>query len=183
MQIDVRLDEVVLRALEKKPELRYQQASVLKTQVETIAQTPGQSSSAKPENQGPRWLVGTLPTTPFSKAFGWIFIIFFAGYFLLLLNDHYTGSVNGTVWHYFSCGFLGFVLVSGIELWFRLRRARKAKTPEASQAIKAMLKPMLISGAIAFGLVVYFAGSAFLPIPSRQIRLHRPVLVSRGRFH
>ncbi len=39
--IDVRLDEVVLRALEKKPELRFQQANALKTQVETIAQTPG----------------------------------------------------------------------------------------------------------------------------------------------
>jgi uncharacterized protein (TIGR03067 family) len=40
IHIDVRLDEVVLRALEKKPELRYQQASVMKTQVETIATTP-----------------------------------------------------------------------------------------------------------------------------------------------
>ncbi|HTY88197.1 MAG TPA: protein kinase [Candidatus Acidoferrum sp.] len=40
VQIDVRLDEVVLRALEKQPERRYQQASVLKTQVETIAMTP-----------------------------------------------------------------------------------------------------------------------------------------------
>jgi len=39
VHIDVRLDEVVLRALEKKPELRYQQASVLKTQLETIADT------------------------------------------------------------------------------------------------------------------------------------------------
>ncbi len=39
VQIDVRLDEVVLRALEKKPELRYQQASILKTQLETIAST------------------------------------------------------------------------------------------------------------------------------------------------
>ena len=39
VQIDVRLDEVVLRALEKKPELRYQQASVLKTQVETISRS------------------------------------------------------------------------------------------------------------------------------------------------
>jgi serine/threonine protein kinase len=38
VQIDVRLDEVVLRALEKKPERRYQQASVLKTQVETIVE-------------------------------------------------------------------------------------------------------------------------------------------------
>src|SRR5208337_1948959 len=40
VQIDVRLDEVVLRALEQKPELRYQQASALKTQIETIASTP-----------------------------------------------------------------------------------------------------------------------------------------------
>ncbi|HXR48113.1 MAG TPA: protein kinase [Candidatus Limnocylindrales bacterium] len=44
VQIDVRLDEVVLRALEKTPELRYQQVSVLKTQVETIAATPPDSS-------------------------------------------------------------------------------------------------------------------------------------------
>ncbi|XHR30293.1 MAG: protein kinase [Chthoniobacteraceae bacterium] len=44
VQVDVRLDEVVLRALEEKPELRYQQASVFKTQVETIA--AGRASSA-----------------------------------------------------------------------------------------------------------------------------------------
>ena len=40
VQIDVRLDEVVLRALEKEPERRYQQASEIKTRVETIAATP-----------------------------------------------------------------------------------------------------------------------------------------------
>jgi serine/threonine protein kinase len=40
VQIDVRLDEVVLRALEQNPETRYQRASVLKTQVETIVATP-----------------------------------------------------------------------------------------------------------------------------------------------
>ncbi len=44
VQIDVRLDEVVLRALEKEPEQRYQQASEVKTQVETIANTPPQQS-------------------------------------------------------------------------------------------------------------------------------------------
>ncbi len=39
VQLDVRIDEIVVRALERNPELRYQQASVLKTQVETIAGT------------------------------------------------------------------------------------------------------------------------------------------------
>lgn len=49
VQIDVRLDEVVLRALEKEPERRYQQASVLKTEVETIATTPPSPAPAAPE--------------------------------------------------------------------------------------------------------------------------------------
>ncbi len=39
-EIDVRLDEIVLRALETKPELRYQQASLLKSRLETVAQSP-----------------------------------------------------------------------------------------------------------------------------------------------
>jgi len=41
IQVDVRLDEVVLRALQKSPEHRYQQADVFKTQVENIANSPG----------------------------------------------------------------------------------------------------------------------------------------------
>jgi tRNA A-37 threonylcarbamoyl transferase component Bud32 len=36
VQVDVRLDNVVLRTLEKEPELRYQHASEVKTDVETI---------------------------------------------------------------------------------------------------------------------------------------------------
>jgi hypothetical protein len=51
VRIDVRLDEVVLRALEQKPELRYQQASALKTRVETIAATPGLEGSRSGEAQ------------------------------------------------------------------------------------------------------------------------------------
>ena len=49
VQIDVRLDEIVLRALKKKPELRFQQASAFKTQVETISAEP-----EKPEIQNPK---------------------------------------------------------------------------------------------------------------------------------
>ena len=43
VQVDVRLDEVVLHALEKEPERRYQQASEVKTDVETIATTSGRT--------------------------------------------------------------------------------------------------------------------------------------------
>jgi serine/threonine protein kinase len=51
VQIDARLDEIVLRALEQKPELRYQQASVLKTQVEAISAeaSTSESQATKPE--------------------------------------------------------------------------------------------------------------------------------------
>ncbi len=40
VQIDVRLDEIVLRALEQRPELRFQTAADLRTQVETMVATP-----------------------------------------------------------------------------------------------------------------------------------------------
>ncbi|MDB6027982.1 MAG: hypothetical protein JWM68_4205, partial [Verrucomicrobiales bacterium] len=46
VQIDVRLDQVVLRALEKEPELRFQQASSLKTEVESIAETRASTTGA-----------------------------------------------------------------------------------------------------------------------------------------
>jgi serine/threonine protein kinase len=45
VQMDVRLDEVVLRALEKEPALRYQQAGQVKTAVETISGSAGASST------------------------------------------------------------------------------------------------------------------------------------------
>ena len=41
VQIDVRLDEIVLRALEKTPELRYQTAGEMRTQVETLTARSG----------------------------------------------------------------------------------------------------------------------------------------------
>ncbi|HEY9248362.1 MAG TPA: DUF4019 domain-containing protein, partial [Rariglobus sp.] len=40
VQLDVRLDEIVLRALERSPELRYHAASEFKTAVETVASSP-----------------------------------------------------------------------------------------------------------------------------------------------
>ena len=50
VQIDVRLDEIVLRALEAKPELRYQTAGEFRTQVETVVSTPGNARRAEPSS-------------------------------------------------------------------------------------------------------------------------------------
>jgi hypothetical protein len=46
VRIDVRLDEVVLHALEKEPARRYQQASEVRTAVEEIAATPEAARTA-----------------------------------------------------------------------------------------------------------------------------------------
>jgi len=45
--VDVRLDEVVLKTLEKEPQRRYQHASEVKTDVETISSTPLLSCESK----------------------------------------------------------------------------------------------------------------------------------------
>jgi serine/threonine protein kinase len=48
VEVDVRLDEVVLHALEKEPERRYQQASEVKSDLETIATTSGRANVPPP---------------------------------------------------------------------------------------------------------------------------------------
>ncbi len=65
VQIDVRLDEIVLRALEKEPNQRYQHAGDVKTEVETVVRTPheapqpaktGDHKQAGPAKAGQNWL-------------------------------------------------------------------------------------------------------------------------------
>lgn len=59
--LDVRLDNVVLRALERKPERRFQHASELKSSVETIAGVagPGASNGAGTRGLSRRFKVGS----------------------------------------------------------------------------------------------------------------------------
>jgi predicted Ser/Thr protein kinase len=57
VQIDVRLDEIVLRALEKSPELRYQTAGEFRTQLVTMTS----------ENQKPQASAATVP--PISQGY------------------------------------------------------------------------------------------------------------------
>jgi tRNA A-37 threonylcarbamoyl transferase component Bud32 len=68
VQVDVRLDEVVLRALEREPERRYQQVSEVKSNVENITATP-QASPLPPAEPGiaktgtPRPGIGNIDLT------------------------------------------------------------------------------------------------------------------------
>ncbi|MGA3266607.1 MAG: serine/threonine-protein kinase [Verrucomicrobiota bacterium] len=99
-QIDVRLDEVVLRALEKKPELRYQQASAVKTEVETIAATnPDLTASPTPSpdatrtaNTNTRKPIWRRPVTYTSVA---LCVVLAAFVFLFLLRAN-TYRITGT---------------------------------------------------------------------------------------
>ena len=54
VQVDVRIDEVVLRALEKEPALRFASATEMRTQVEAAA------SEEKPKRKIPGWLVAVM---------------------------------------------------------------------------------------------------------------------------
>ncbi|MGA2871416.1 MAG: ATP-dependent metallopeptidase FtsH/Yme1/Tma family protein, partial [Verrucomicrobiota bacterium] len=83
VQIDVRLDEIVLRALEKKPELRFQQASVFKTQLETISAEPDKS-----DIQNPKSRVKSRFTRTAMLRVAWIAIV--AIVVLFIIKNHYT---------------------------------------------------------------------------------------------
>jgi serine/threonine protein kinase len=67
VQIDVRLDEIVLRALEKEPARRYQQASQVKTEVESIVTTPrvsGEVAGQAPAPNSPSMVSKCYVSTP-----------------------------------------------------------------------------------------------------------------------
>jgi predicted Ser/Thr protein kinase len=60
VQLDVRLDEVVLRSLEKERDRRYQQAGQLKTHVETIAKSTNAGSVSSTSARRIRYLPAVL---------------------------------------------------------------------------------------------------------------------------
>ncbi len=101
VQIDVRLDEVVLRALEKNPERRYQQASVFKTQVETISADAGKSEVRSPKSEQARPHVVTVATTDGRRIIRralvagfavWLLVVAVVSVVTFLLPDSYAAQ-------------------------------------------------------------------------------------------
>lgn len=106
VQIDLRLDEIVLRALEAKPELRYATAAEFRTQLETIATPLSSQSEAAPnetqntelgtrkENQPP--ILPAVPTPLLKTANAYV------------STPEWLASLRGRFWVYTGKGTLVF---------------------------------------------------------------------------
>jgi predicted Ser/Thr protein kinase len=142
--VDVRLDEVVLRALEKRPARRYQQISEVKTVVETIAATggadvppgvPGASSSP-----GPAIALSALaPGAPVSAAEA-------AAYSNGILSRECTVNIG-------SCFRRGFHLVAQ-DFWRVV--AVTAFIALISLAVSSTLLGLVVFGPLVGGLWLYY---------------------------
>jgi serine/threonine protein kinase len=111
VQIDVRLDEVVLRALEKNPEFRYQQVSVLKTQVEAIA--PTLSNQLPIKNQRNIMQTTSHKTIWIGSAVGIACVALIMALVVFLVGlSHHKLTVRAFI------DGIDVVKVSGNKLWF-----------------------------------------------------------------
>ena len=140
VQVDVRFDDVVLRALENDPARRYQHASEVKTQVENIAGTPAPSIPAPaPEENYLRWAgfpvvverdgARRVNRKEALKAFGILFGVLTIGFGLVSL-------VTGRTWF----GWLGIsgslslqlrLLIAALVTAFGVWRAWRSKPAAA----------------------------------------------------
>jgi len=129
VQVDVRLDEVVLHALEKEPERRYQHASQVKTAVEMIAgsahhlQQTASPSARTAELERGRWLVIAAS-----------FILFLAGVAMGFRSSPQFG-IPIVLW-----GLAGFVIATA-------KAIRSGGTPEQDlQVVRSARKVLLVDG-------------------------------------
>ena len=128
VSIDVRLDEIVLRALEKKPELRYQQVSDVKTMVESLGIKTCKKADAARNSKG--WLSKFVPFgTPIPATRLTRFLVFcfglwaIVGFFLF-----YNGWTVGTAWKIWISIFPFLALGIFVDALVGVRKERDGDT-------------------------------------------------------
>ena len=139
VSIDVRLDEVVLRALEKKPELRYQQVSAIKTQIETITSpaNEAQPEIARHPNAIPilrwrdRWIWDTSNVTALA------FVPFMFSGMLFGSLVMFVGAKAGLAWIPCGMGWL-FALIYGWVGW-RVRKLKAGLPKSEAEVAEALM--------------------------------------------
>jgi hypothetical protein len=147
VQIDVRLDEVVLRALEKEPEHRYQHASDVKTQVETIITTPASVSDHPTKQSGMVHLVEILFGMTFASPLAIRVVNLSTLGFLCFL-----GFVPLPGWQHFF-GFSGLFGLIGIA--FLIERSRIGMVKTRWKVFVSVLLGLFLIGVLwVFALIV-----------------------------
>lgn len=136
VQIDVRLDQVVLKAMQSEPQRRYQQVSEVKTSVVEIESTGRRPKVAKPSKKGAMPANGVRQRRAQAKAAwrrfdgsGWlVHLTALLGAIVLVAPDSIQSSpgfgriaLNGSL---FSTAMnLPLVICTGALLWHRLGRS------------------------------------------------------------
>jgi predicted Ser/Thr protein kinase len=152
VQIDVRLDEVVLRALESKPELRFQTAADFRTQVNAATTKPG---PAAPDITPPKatwnwsWKKGLVAVLVVLAAIPLFFVLVLSLLFTVwsVRGGDPTPPNPALI---AACVFAGyFGLALGLR-WLWIRRKRSA--PVVSRAPSAMGISLLVIAAVLGGL-------------------------------
>ena len=165
VRIDVRLDEVVLRALEKEPGRRYTQASVLKTELETIAADQAPEEGGVPPAAGVPLTASARLEHELGLGSGTLRVV------------RRLACVLGTIW---GVGFLLFILRDGFPLV-------PYSPPRVASGVEAGFLGLLLAGlaagwwrdGLAAGLTLtgwsLFFFSERQPLP--QLWLYAPVVI------
>ncbi|MEO8352453.1 MAG: serine/threonine-protein kinase, partial [Chthoniobacteraceae bacterium] len=161
VQIDVRLDEIVLRALEKAPELRFQTASEFRTLVEAAtneihdaaartAHLPGGVSPTawKPPTTGWGYLIGVLFGLTFTSRLAFKLANLSALGFLAFLGFAPFPGMHGCF------GFAGFFGLMGVAFMVEMANRRKANAAAfRSPATRLLGVAMLVAAIVLIGIV------------------------------
>lgn len=120
VQIDVRFDEVVLRALERNPELRFQRVSQLKTAVETIsgAGTQLPSGDRSSVRQRVKWpAIGLIVSSLFSPVIPVLIVA--------------LGEIKPAVWMFLPLASMLVLITVAIRGGIHMLRLRSYRTASA----------------------------------------------------
>ncbi len=151
VQVDVRLDEVVLRALEKEPDRRYQQVGDVKTEVERIT---GSQGSAKVGNVEKPVAVGAPWGAETWMGLGVAWVLIAAWVFGRLLNGlmpAHEAPATVMLWKLLNVG--AFAPLGATVLgWLALRDADRRRG--GARMLSRALGLMTLATTVALGLFV-----------------------------
>jgi len=181
--IDVRLDEVVLRALEQKPERRYQQVSEVRTSLESITTAPSSKASAGIEQGRKPGYASTI-----------VFILLYAAYVAMVLATMNTlpqrvathfgfegradGWMSRSVYQVFQIAFpLGIALIlTGVSALVRFFPAKYVNLPRKDYWLaperRALTAAMIRSRMtwLACLMTLFFGGLHVLTLEANRVQ-------------